>query len=323
MSRVIWCIAEHRGGRLDPDSLQLLAAARKLEGESVVVLCAAEPQGLVEQVSAHADRVLVLQDAALADFTPDGYAQAIVPRVEEAKPDAILLLHSHFLGRDLAPVLASRLGTGLITDCVDLEWGDGLLGKRLVYRRKLVATQRVRTEGPHIATCQRGAFVAPEGEGSGSADVETVAVDIDTAKIRWKVKGFDEAEIVAGDITEAEIVVAAGRGVGSEENLQAVKELTELLGGGLGSSRPIVDQGWLDRGTQIGSSGKTVRPRLYIGLGISGAIQHVVGMRGSDVIVAVNKDARAPIFEYADYGIVADVMDIVGPLTEAIRALRG
>lgn len=153
--------------------------------------------------------------------------------------------------------------------------------------------------------------------------METVAPAIDAAAIRWAVGAFDAAEVVAGDITEAEIVVAAGRGVGSVENLEAVRELAALMGGALAASRPLVDNGWLDRGLQVGSSGKTVRPRLYICFGISGAIQHVVGMRDSDVIVAINKDPRAPIFEYADYGIVADVMEIVEPLSAAIKELRG
>ena len=146
---------------------------------------------------------------------------------------------------------------------------------------------------------------------------------IDADAIRWTVRGFDEAEVVAGDITEAEVIVAAGRGVGSEENLELVRALAKAIGGALAASRPIVDQGWLPRGLQVGSSGKTVRPRLYLALGISGAIQHVVGMRDSDVIVAINKDPRAPIFEYADYGIVADLNEIIGPLTAAVELLRG
>ena len=322
MSRSIWCIAEHRAGRLDPDSLQLLAAARGLDAEAVAVVCAAEPDPVVADLLPHADRILVLQHAALADFTPDGYAAALLPAVRERRPDAILTLHSHFLGRDLAPVLAGRLGSGLLTDCIDLSWEDGLRGRRLVYRRKLVATQRPTTPPPYVATCQRGAFGAAIRTG-GEAPVETVAADIDPQAIRWVVRGFEEAEVAAGDISEAEVIVAAGRGVGSQENLEAVEALAKALGAALAASRPIVDQGWLPRGLQVGSSGKTVRPRLYIALGISGAIQHVVGMRDSDVIVAVNKDPRAPIFEYADYGIVADLMEIVGPLTEAVRGLRG
>lgn len=322
MSRQIWCVIEHRGGTLDPDSLQLLAAARRLEGEAVALICAAQAGTVVEQVGRHADRLLVFEADELGDFTPDGYAQAIVPAARERAPAVILTLHSHFLGRDLAPVLASRLETGLISDCIDLEWDDGLLGRRLVYRRKLVATQRILAPAPHIATCQRGAFVVPEAA-AGEAVVENVETTIDAAAIRWAVRGFDEAEQVAGDITEAEVVVAAGRGIGSQDNLPVIEELAKALGGALAASRPIVDQGWVGRGLQVGSSGKTVRPRLYIALGISGAIQHVVGMRDSDVIVAVNKDPRAPIFEYADYGVVADLLDIVGPLTEAVRQLRG
>jgi len=322
VSREVWCIVEHRAGRVDPDSLQLFAAARKLDAAAVAVVCAADGAALIDQVAGHADRVISLNDPGLAEFTPDGYAQAIVPLAQERQPAAILTLHSHFLGRDLAPVLASRLGVGLISDCIDMEWSDGLLGRRLVYRRKLVATQRTTTPGPQLATCQRGAFVAAETVGT-TAEVETIDAAIDAASIRWTVRGFDEAEVVAGDITEAEVIVAAGRGVGSEENLELVRALAKALGAALAASRPIVDQGWLPRGLQVGSSGKTVRPRLYLALGISGAIQHVVGMRDSDVIVAVNKDARAPIFEYADYGIVADLTEIVGPLTAAIKALRG
>lgn len=322
MSREVWCIMEHRAGRVDPDSLQLFAAARKLDAEAVAIVCAADTEALVDQVAGQADRIISLSAPALADFTPDGYAQAIVPLAQERQPAAILTLHSHFLGRDLAPVLASKLGTGLMSDCVDMEWSEGLLGRRLVYRRKLVATQRSTKPGPHLATCQRGAFVARESEGV-TAEVETVDAVIDADAIRWTVRGFDEAEVVAGDITEAEVIVAAGRGVGSEENLELVRALAKAIGGALAASRPIVDQGWLPRGLQVGSSGKTVRPRLYLALGISGAIQHVVGMRDSDVIVAINKDPRAPIFEYADYGIVADLNEIIGPLTAAVELLRG
>ncbi|MGD8329794.1 MAG: electron transfer flavoprotein subunit alpha/FixB family protein [Acidobacteriota bacterium] len=321
MSGDLWCVIEHRGGHVDPDSLQLLGAARKVGGRAIALVCAAEAEGLTSQVAAHADQVLVLRNAALEKFTPDGYAQAIVPLAQQRAPSAIFTLHSHFLGRDLAPVLAARLDAGLITDAIDMEDDEGIRVQRLVYRRKLVATQRCLTEGPAVITCQRGAFVAtPAGD---AADIETLEVDIDAAAIRWTVGDFEAAEAQAGDITEAEVVVAAGRGVGSEENLEAVKALAAALGGALAASRPIVDNGWLERGLQVGSSGKTVRPRLYIALGISGAIQHVVGMRDSDVIVAVNKDPRAPIFEYADYGIVADLMDIVPPLTEAIKRLRG
>lgn len=322
MSRDVWCIVEHRAGRVDPDTMQLFSAARQLEARAVAVLCAASPDELVAQVAQHADAVLVLQHEALHDFTPDGYAQAIVPLVKEREPAAVLTLHSHFLGRDLAPVLAARLGSGLISDCIELEWSDGIMAKRLMYRRKLVATQRCRTPGCNVLTCQRGAFSAAPA-GGAEAEVETVGATVDAAAIRWRVGAFDEAEVKAGDITEAEVVVAAGRGVGSEENLETVKQLVAALGGALAASRPIVDNGWLDRGLQVGSSGKTVRPRLYIALGISGAIQHVVGMRDSDVIVAVNKDPRAPIFEYADYGVVADLMEIIPALTEAVRALRG
>jgi electron transfer flavoprotein alpha subunit len=232
------------------------------------------------------------------------------------------MLHSHFLGRDLGPVLASRLETGLISDCTDLAWEDGLIGWRLVYRRKLVAKQKTVGATPHVATCQRGAFMPVEA-GGGAGDIETLEATIDDAQLGWSVLGFEEAEVGDEDITEAEVIVVGGRGVGDQETFEALRELTQLLGGAQAATRPVVDQGWADRGLQIGSSGKTVRPRLYIGLGVSGAIQHVVGMRDSDVIVAVNKDGRAPIFEYADYGMVADLKEMLPKLVEQIRELRG
>lgn len=322
MSVEIWCIAEHRGGVLDADTWQLLGAAKKLGGTAVAVVCGADPAPLAEQLSAGADKVIALQHEALADFTPGGYAQAIVPLARERRPGAILMLHSHFLGRDLGPVVANRLEIGLMSDCTELTWDEGLVGWRLVYRRKLVAKQKVVGATPHVATCQRGAFMPVEPNGAGG-EIENLEPAIDADSLGWKVLGFEEAEVGDEDITEAEVIVVGGRGVGDQETFESMRELTKLLGGALASTRPVVDQGWADRGLQVGSSGKTVRPRLYIGMGVSGAIQHVVGMRESDVIVAVNKDARAPIFEYADYGMVADLKEILPRLIEQIREMRG
>jgi electron transfer flavoprotein alpha subunit len=318
----IWCIAEHRDGVLDPDTWQLLGAAKKLGGTAVAVVCAAEPGPLAEQIAPAADRVIALKHEAFADFTPGGYAQAIVSLAGERQPGAILMLHSHFLGRDLGPLIANRLETGLISDCIDLTWEDGLVGWRLVYRRKLVAKQKIAGGTPHVATCQRGAFMPAEAGGS-SAEIENLDASIDVDRLGWRVLGFEAAEVGDEDITEAEVIVVGGRGVGDQETFESLRELTQILGGAQAATRPVVDQGWAERGLQIGSSGKTVRPRLYIGLGVSGAIQHVVGMRDSDVIVAVNKDGRAPIFEYADYGIVADLKEILPRLIEQIRELRG
>lgn len=322
MSVEIWCVIEHRGGEVDPDSLQLLGAARKMGGTAVAVVCAADPGPLVEQLGGIPDRVMACRHAALADFTPDGYAGTLEPLARERRPGAILTLHSHFLGRDLAPVLATRLETGLITDCIDLEWDDGLVARRLVYRRKLVATQEVVADTPHVATCQRGAFAAPEPAGEGSPEIEEILPELDASALRWSVVEYDEAEAEGADVTEADVVVAGGRGVGDRDRWEVVEDLARALGGAVAASRPVVDQGWVERGLQVGSSGKTVRPRLYIAAGISGAIQHVVGMRDSDVIVAVNKDSRAPIFEYADYGIVGDLHDVLPALTERIRELK-
>ena len=322
MSVEIWCIAEHRGGVLDADTWQLLGAAKKLGGTAVAVVCAADPEPLAEQLATAADKIIALKHEALSDFTPGGYAQAIVPLARERQAGAILMLHSHFLGRDLGPVVASRLTTGLLSDCSELAWDEGLVSWRLVYRRKLVARQKATGATPHIATCQRGAFMPAEPGGS-SAPIEVIEATIDLDQRGWKVLGFEEAEVGDEDITEAEVVVVGGRGVGDQETFEALRELAQLLGGVLASTRPVVDQGWAHRGLQVGSSGKTVRPRLYVGMGVSGAIQHVVGMRDSDVIVAINKDSRAPIFEYADYGMVGDLKEILPRLVEQIREMRG
>lgn len=319
MSRDIWFIVEYEGGKAHGGTAELAGAARELGDRSMAVICSPQAQGerLAQQVAGLADAVLVLQAPQLASYSPDAWAQAIVAAARDRAPAAILLPHAP-LGRDLAPVLAARLDSGLLSDCVGLEWIDGVVGSRAAYRRKLVARERVPPGRPAVVTCQRGAFKAAVAAAPGAIDRQDVVVD--AAAIRSTVLSTEPATRGEEDITQAAIVVAGGRGLGDAEKFKLVQALASAFGGVAGASRPVVDQGWVGHDRQIGSSGVTVRPRLYVALGISGAVQHIVGMRESEVIVAVNKDASAPIFEYAHYGIVDDLFKVVPALIEALRA---
>ncbi len=316
MSRSIWFVAEHQDDQLNRGAAELASAARAVGYETVAGVCAAPGGTVPQQVALFADRVLVMEDAALDPDTPGSWAQAIVALVKEHGPAAILLPHAP-LGRDLAPVLAARLEAGLMTDCLELEWEDGLVGTRSILRRKLVARERVATSIA-VATCQRGAFKAVEAGEPGA--IEPAGVSVDASAVRVRFVAMERAEVGEENITEADIVVAGGRGLGDAEKFGIVQELANALGGVMGASRPVVDQGWVAHDRQIGSSGITVRPKLYFALGISGAVQHVVGMRESDVIVAINKDPQAPIFGYAHYGIAEDLFKVVPALLEALKS---
>ena len=336
---VAWVIAEHQDGMLHRGTTEQAAAARQMGARTVGVVCAdpARSAQVGEQLAPFVDSILLLEHDDLCDYSLDGYGQAIVGAAAAASPEsqaehgaqgiqggvaspqAILLPHAP-LGRDLGPALAARLGSGMISDCQDLAWDDGLVGTRSVYRRKLLTRERVTGSAPHIATCQRGAFPpqAPSSDPPDAGSFERVSVSI--SDIRGRQAGVESvASSGAGeDITSADIVVAGGRGLGDAEKFAIVSDLAAACGGVMAASRPVVDQGWVPHDRQVGSSGVTVRPKLYIALGISGAIQHIVGMRESDVIVAVNKDGDAPIFEYAHYGIVDDVFKVIPALISAL-----
>jgi len=316
MSRSIWFVAEHQDGQLHPGAAELATAARALGDETVAVVCAAPGGTVPQQVAPFADRVLVVEDAALEPYAAGLWAQGIVALAKEHTPAVILLPHAP-LGRDLAPLLAARLEAGLMTDCLELEWDEGLVGTRSVLRRKLVARERVATDLA-VATCQRAAFTTAAAGAPGAIEVAEVSIDAGAARTRFV--AMERAEVGEENITESDIVVAGGRGLGDAEKFGIVQELADALGGVMGASRPVVDQGWVAHDRQIGSSGITVRPKLYFALGISGAVQHVVGMRESDVIVAINKDPQAPIFEYAHYGIAEDLFKVVPALLEALKS---
>jgi electron transfer flavoprotein alpha subunit len=263
--------------------------------------------------------VLTGEHAALGQYTPDAFTMALKGVIDQKKPAVVLMAHT-YQARDFAPMLAARLRVSLITDVIGIS-GDGASATftRPMFQGKLTATVRATSSGPAIVTVQIGAFRADAARRGGSPSVSPVEMTIDTATIRQQPEApFQEAK-QAVDLSQAERIVAVGRGIKSQDNLPLAQNLAKAMGAEVAASRPICDSGWLPMERQVGSSGQTVAPRLYVALGISGAIQHLVGMKGSRTIVAINKDADAPIFEVADYGIVGDLFEIVPALTAELE----
>jgi electron transfer flavoprotein alpha subunit len=317
---MILVIAEQRGGRLNRASWEVIAAAQQLAaGDPItVVLPGGHLSVAGEELSAAAvAEVVLLQHAALEPYTPDGFVQALDALVRGAAPSLVLLPHT-YQTRDFAPALAARLGRSLITDCVGVrDSTGGRAFTRPMFQGKLVADVIPLGETPHLVSFQVGAYRADQAA-RGAAPVRVVEAAVDPSRIRQQPDApFQEAK-GAVDLSQAERIVAVGRGIKSQENIALAEKLAAALGAELAASRPICDAGWLPMERQIGSSGQTVAPKLYLAVGISGAIQHVVGMKGARTIVAINKDADAPIFEVADYGIAGDLFDVLPALTKAL-----
>jgi electron transfer flavoprotein alpha subunit len=319
---VILVIAEQREGKLNRASWEAVVAAQQLAGGmpiKIAVLGAATGNVGNELAAGDVAEVLVGEDAALASYTPDGFVMALHAVIEQQKPQIVVLAHT-YQTRDFAPALAARMQRSLITDVTGIKGtGSGATFSRPMFQGKLTAEVKPAGEAPYLVTFQIGAFRADAVHKGAGAPVTKMALSIDAAKIRQKPEApFQEAK-QAVDLGQAERIVAVGRGIKSQENLAIVEKLAKALGAEIAASRPICDSGWLPMERQIGSSGQTVAPKLYVALGISGAIQHLVGMKGSRTIVAVNKDADAPIFEVADYGVVADLFEIAPALTSELE----
>ena len=300
------CIA-HRGKR-SPRRREL-AGGQPLEA-LVLGNSAGEAAGELSQAALGA--VHVIEHPALDAYTPDGYVQALEQAIAQLNPEQVFLPHT-YQTRDFAPKLAARLDRALITDCVGVKrTADGVSFLRPVFQGKLIAEVTAEGELPHFVTIQIGAFRADKAaRGTSAAPIKPLAVQLDPSAIRERPEEpFQEAR-QAVDLSQAERIVAVGRGIKAQEHIALAERLAAALGAQLAASRPICDSGWLPMERQVGSSGQTVAPKLYVALGISGAIQHVVGMKGARTIVAINKDADAPIFEIADYGIVGDLFEIV------------
>jgi electron transfer flavoprotein alpha subunit len=306
-------IAEQRDGKLNRATWETIAAAQQAGGAiKIAVLGQGVDAVAREMAAADAAEVIAVEDPALADYTADGFVFALAAFIRAESPERVFLPHT-YQTRDFAPALAARLGRPLVTDVTGLKkQGDEIIFVRPVFQGKLAADIAPNGPAPHLVTIQIGAFRADSAaRGASAASIRQAAVSIDAGAIRQKPEApFKEAR-QAVDLSQAERIVAVGRGIKGQENLKLVEQLAQALGAEVAASRPICDAGWLPMDRQIGSSGQTVAPKLYMALGISGAIQHLVGMKGSRTIVAINKDADAPIFEIADYGIVGDLFEVV------------
>jgi len=311
---MILVVAEQQGGKLHRASWEAVAAAQELAGDRPIaaVILGAGPADAAAALSAAALSAVHVIDSPLVEpYTPDAYVDALVKAIGELRPDYVVLAHT-YRTRDFAPKLAARLDRALVSDCVGIRPGSKTTFLRPVFQGKLVAEVAAEGEPPHLVSVQIGAYRGDNAKrGAAPASVTPLHVALDASAIRQKAEEpFQEAR-QAVDLSQAERIVAVGRGIKAQEHLAVAEKLASVLGAQLAASRPICDSGWLPMERQIGSSGQTVAPKLYVALGISGAIQHVVGMKGSRTIVAINKDADAPIFEIADYGIVGDLFEIV------------
>ena len=320
---LILTFAEARDGRLRRASLEAVSEARRLAGplgasvETVVVGPGSE--ALAGELSAHgADRVRVFDDQALAAYATESYARALAQAIADTKPSVVLVPFTA-MGKDLAPRVAARVGAGLASDCVALEVKDGrLVARRPMYGGKAYATVEWAGE-PQMATLRPNVF--PLRTPDASRPVEVVRASVD-ASARARVTATTATAQGRLPLTEAQIIVSGGRGLKGPENFHLVESLAEALGAAVGASRAVVDAGWVDHQLQVGQTGRTVSPSLYVACGISGAIQHLAGMSSSKCIVAINKDPDAPIFKVADYGVQGDLFEILPKLTEAAKAHR-
>lgn len=323
---MILVIAEQRDGKVNRASWESIAGAQQIASVSadtiVVAVCGADVQAAAAELAAAAvSGVVTIQSPALAVYTADGFTQALQSAIGTLAPSTVVLPHT-YQTRDFAPKLAARLDRAIITDVTSVKADDGrAVFVRPMFQGKLAADVLPLGAAPHFVTFQIGAYRADQAaRGTTPAAVRAVAVDVDASAIRQKPDApFQEAR-QAVDLTQAERIVSVGRGIKEEANIAIARQLAEALGAELAASRPICDAGWLPMERQVGSSGQTVAPKLYLALGISGAIQHLVGMKGSSTIVAINKDRDAPIFEVADYGIVGDLFEVVPALIAALKA---
>ena len=326
----ILLITEQRQGKWNNSSFETLVAAQQIaaaaSGTVTAVVLGKGVAALAEELATkNVAEVLAVEHELLENYAPDGYCAALKQVIESAKPDLVLFPHTYQV-RDFAPKLAAMLGKGMVGDCIGFRNESGkLVFVRQMFQGKTAADVTFTGAAPWFASFQAGAFRADllAAHPSGKAAVNAAKVELKAEDIRTKpLELFKEAKS-AVDLTQAPLIVAIGRGIKAPENIAQAEALAKVLGAEIAASRPICDEGWLPMERQIGSSGQTVAPKLYLALGISGAIQHVVGMKGSRTIVAVNKDQNAPIFEIADYGIVADIFEVMPALTEELQKAKG
>ena len=321
MGKDILILAEHLEGQLAPSTLELVTKGRELAAQSGgaarAALLGANAGGLAQALAGYGVEVLHVDDPGLAEYTEGGYAQVVRALADSLAPRVVLVAHTA-QGYDLAPGLAGALDLPLVSNCVDVRLeGEKLVVVRRLLNEKIQGEFELASEKPYVVTLRPGT-AKPAGPAAGGK-VTPTPVALDASKVRTKFLGIERPQVSDIDIAAADVIVSAGRGIQKKENLPLVEEFAKLLGGVVGASRPLTDLEWLPKTRQVGQSGKTVRPKLYVACGISGAMQHVAGMKDAGLIIAINTDPSAPIFEVAHVGIVANVLQIL-PL--AIKELK-
>jgi electron transfer flavoprotein alpha subunit len=328
MSERILVIVEQREGKLNRASWETLVAAQSIAAETGWALEAAVAgsgvASIANEIAAKkVAKVYNLESPALNPYTPDAYSAGLKQFLSSNQPKLALMPHTYQV-RDFVPKLATSMGRTVISDCIGYRKdGDKLLFTRQMFQGKFAADVSFSCDAPWFVTFQNGAFRGDKVEaGAEAAPVEVVNLEIPAGTVRNKPQEIFKEAKQAVDLTQAEIIVSVGRGIKEQKNIELAKQLAEALGGEIAASRPICDSGWLPMDRQIGSSGQTVAPKLYLALGISGAIQHIVGMKGARAVIAVNKDSEAPIFEIADVAVVGNLFDIVPPLIEEVKKAK-
>jgi electron transfer flavoprotein alpha subunit len=314
-------IAEQRDGKLNRASWETVAATQQLKGVIVVLVPGSgAAAAAADLAAAQVKEVVTIDSAALEPYTPDGYTAVLQDAIGQLGPEYVLLPHT-YQTRDFAPKLAARLDRAIITDVTAIKTDGGQTRfVRPMFQGKLTADVVAVGSAPHFVTFQIGAFRVDQAvKGSAPAPVRALSVAADASTIRQKPEAPFQQARQAVDLSQAERIVSVGRGIKEQANIQVAEQLAQALGAEIAASRPICDAGWLPMERQVGSSGQTVAPKLYLALGISGAIQHLVGMKGANTIVAINKDPDAPIFEVADYGIVGDLFEVVPAMIDALK----
>lgn len=325
----VWVFAEQRDGELQKVSRELLGKGReiadKLGTELSAVLLGSNAMDIAKELVAYgADKVLYADSPLLKHYTTDAYAKVICDMVKERKPE-VILVGATFIGRDLGPRISARLSTGLTADCTGLDVEEetkNLLMTRPAFGGNLMATIACADNRPQMSTVRPGVFEKLKKDDKRKGEIVKVKIDLTEADIRTKVDEVIKLAKNIADIGEAKVIVAGGRGIGCKENFDILRELAKVMDGTIAGSRAAIDSGWLDKAYQVGQTGKTVRPDIYIACGISGAIQHLAGMQDSGYIIAINKDEDAAIMKVADLAIVGDYKKVVPELIAAIKAAK-
>ncbi len=320
----VWVYAEQRQGVITPVVKELLGEGRKLADEIGTQLCAIllgkDVAGLTgELIRCGADKVYVAEHPLLENFTTDGHTKVIADAIEEYKPEILLYGATH-IGRDLAPRVAARVNTGLTADCTKLEIDPEdkkIMQTRPAFGGNLMATIVCPSHRPQMSTVRPGVMQKLEPDDSRTGEVISVNVKLEDSDVRTRILEIVKSVREVVSLTDADVIVAGGRGLGSADGFGVIQKLADAMGGVVGASRAAVDAGWIDHSHQVGQTGTTVKPKIYVACGISGAIQHLAGMQSSDTIIAINKNPSAPIFEVADYGLTGDLFEIVPMITEA------